>query len=552
MFENDFDVCVVGAGPVGMAAAIELGERGMRVALIESGSANGVDGAAQALAEQEVVDPKHHAPSSLTVRRGLGGTSATWSGRCVPFDPIDFQKRDWVPEGRWPIGESDVRPFYQKAATFLDCGDARFWDKPTFRGAIDNGSLERWSSRKNVAVICRERLQAARSVSVYTGLTVTGLVLNDSGEAATGVRCVITSGGEPRTISADRIILAAGGIECTRLLLTEQRAWPQKFGGTDGPLGRYYMDHTYGRISDVVFNEGHASAFDFVMGTDGVYTRRRISFSAEMQCRRKLLNTVFMPDSPLFCDHARRDGALSALFLAMACRPIGRRFLQEAIRLQQIGPAPRQYLPHVMNILRSPIATVRDVARILYQRYSPQTTKPGLYCPKTGTYPLYFHGEHSPNRDSRVTLSSQVDALGLPRAKVDIRFSAQDIRSVVAAHEALDENLRAKRIGRLTWHNPGHAAEDVSAQTRVGFHQIGVTRMSSSPRDGVVNSDCRVHDLHNIYVVGSAVFPTSGQANPTFQSVALAVRLAATIQARRAITPASRPLAVGACHAGVI
>jgi choline dehydrogenase-like flavoprotein len=58
------------------------------------------------------------------------------------------------------------------------------------------------------------------------------------------------------------------------------------------------------------------------------------------------------------------------------------------------------------------------------------------------------------------------------------------------------------------------------------YHYIGTTRMSDDPRAGVVDRNCSVHGMDNLYVAGSSVFPTAGQANPTLTIVALALRLA--------------------------
>ena len=63
-----------------------------------------------------------------------------------------------------------------------------------------------------------------------------------------------------------------------------------------------------------------------------------------------------------------------------------------------------------------------------------------------------------------------------------------------------------------------------------GGHHIGTARMGSDPRSSVVDSDCRVHGVENLYVASSATFPTSSQANPTLTVVALALRLAAHLQ----------------------
>ena len=63
-------------------------------------------------------------------------------------------------------------------------------------------------------------------------------------------------------------------------------------------------------------------------------------------------------------------------------------------------------------------------------------------------------------------------------------------------------------------------------------HHLGTTRMSSGPASGVVDADCRIHGVRNVYVASGSVFPTSGFANPTLTIVALALRLADHLKAR--------------------
>jgi len=59
---------------------------------------------------------------------------------------------------------------------------------------------------------------------------------------------------------------------------------------------------------------------------------------------------------------------------------------------------------------------------------------------------------------------------------------------------------------------------------------MGTTRMSREPRTGVVDADCRVHSVSNLYLAGSSLFTTSGHANPTFTILTLALRLARTLR----------------------
>jgi choline dehydrogenase-like flavoprotein len=135
-----------------------------------------------------------------------------------------------------------------------------------------------------------------------------------------------------------------------------------------------------------------------------------------------------------------------------------------------------------------------------------------------------------------VTLSDRTDALGLPFLDIDLRYTEADARSVLQAHELLDQSLRQSGLGHLEYREPlEKRISSILGQAKEGYHQIGTTRMGLTQQDSVVDGACRVHGLDNLYVSSSSVFPCSGQANPTFPAVALALRLAAHLadEARR-------------------
>jgi hypothetical protein len=321
-------------------------------------------------------------------------------------------------------------------------------------------------------------------------------------------------------------VLACGGLETTRLLLVAQQNRPGLLGSA---LGRFYMGHASGKIADVVFTDPDtASAHDFFLD-EGLYVRRRFTLAADVQQREKLLNIAFWLDNPPFHNAAHRNGILSLVWMALAIPPIGRRLLPEAIRAIHVGPAPHRWSDHLLNVLRSPFATLQDLATIVQERFLAKPRRPGfLIRSAEGRYALHFLAEQAPNGNSRVSLSDRKDVLGLPFLDVDIRFSEVDAQSVVRAHEILDQSLRESGYGRLDYHVPAEARiASVLRQAKDGFHQIGTTRMGMSAEDSVVDADCRIHGIENLYVASSSVFVSSSHANPTFSAVALALRLAA-------------------------
>ena len=118
------DVAIAGAGPVGITLALELAASGHRVLLIESGG-DAYDADVQRLGELAGSDPAH-VPMSLATRRQVGGTSNLWAGRCVPFDPIDFESREIVGGARWPVSYAEMERYFERACEWCVCGEPVF------------------------------------------------------------------------------------------------------------------------------------------------------------------------------------------------------------------------------------------------------------------------------------------------------------------------------------------------------------------------------------------------------------------------------------------
>jgi choline dehydrogenase-like flavoprotein len=142
-------------------------------------------------------------------------------------------------------------------------------------------------------------------------------------------------------------------------------------------------------------------------------------------------------------------------------------------------------------------------------------------------YSLYFRGEQAPDPANRVVLSGQRDALGVPQSRLEWRLSPIDAASIEGWLGVLDHDLRARGLGQVIG-----PLEDWQSGITGGPHHMGTTRMSADPRHGVVDAECRVHSVENLYLAGSSVFPTSGYSNPTFTLVTLALRLADTLEKR--------------------
>jgi choline dehydrogenase-like flavoprotein len=522
------EVCVIGSGPVGLAVALECAKKGLRVVVLESGALTPAPRADQT-ATTRIADPSRHADLSVASARALGGTSHWWGGRCVPLDPIDLSERPWMAAPGWPIAFQDFATWQTEAAAFLGC-DGPFERKANGPWAELDGirfdRLERWAPQINIAQRHRASLRSDERITVLLGATVTSLQLSASGEHLDSLQ-VSGRHGAIR-LSPSVCVLACGGVETTRLLLQAQRRQPTAFGGAQGPLGRYYMGHVSGKIADIVLNDPSTSTdHDFFL-EGASYARRRLTFSAEAQRDLRLRNISFWTDNPPFHEPAHGSGLLSLVWLGLAFPPLGRRLVSEGVRLSHVGPGPRRLGPHLRNVAKQPIALARQLLSVFVQRFVRRPGKPGfLVASQEGRYALHYHAEHAPNPASRITLADDDERFGAPMAEIDLRFSEADARSVLTAHEELDARLREAGVARLQYRVPeDQRLARVMAQATDGFHQIGTTRMASQAKDGVVDPDCKVHGVDNLYIASSSIFPSSGQANPTLAAVALALRLA--------------------------
>lgn len=536
------DVAVIGAGPAGIVVGLELAEAGHRVVMLESGRER-YDAEAQRLGDAVGGDP-YHVELSLATRRQVGGASNIWGGRCVPFDPIDFEPRPIAGDVRWPLGYEEVSPFLQRACEWCRCGDAIFDAGqlpelggrsivPGFAdGDVRASELERWSLPTNFGRVYREALERSPSLRLEAGLTCTEIVPRASA-GADGTRSVShlearAPDGRRVVIEATRYVVAAGGLGSTRLLLASTRHDPYGLGNHSQHLGHWYMAHVEARVGRVRFaTPPEQTIYGHERDRNGVYVRRRFTFSPRAQRDLGLPNVAMWMVNPEIGDASHGSGILSFVYL-MLSSPFGRHFVAEGIRQAHTKTSrPTTARAHLRNVARDIGPATAFAASFGYRRFLKRGRKvPGFFVASAAnTYPLLYHGEHLPHWQSYVELGPERDALGMPRLRTRLHFGEEDVRSVRRAHELLDRSLREQGLGEVEM-----LYDDVEGAIREqlfgGYHQAGTTRMSDLAEDGVVDRNLAVHGFEDLFVASSSTFPTSSQANSTFTLIALAIRLA--------------------------
>jgi choline dehydrogenase-like flavoprotein len=491
------DLCIVGAGAAGITLAREFVGRGTDVCVLESGGLE-PDPAAEALSYAAAAGLPYY-PLHRNRQRGLGGTTGLWAGWCRPLDDLDFERRPWVEGSGWPFGLSELNRHYERAHTICELGvyeyDPAYWAGKVGAAIVTLSDelqtrVYQLSPPTRFGRAYRAELAAARNVRVLLHAHAMEVEASDDGRRVTGVRVGCLAGPRFRVI-ARFCVLAAGGIENARLLLMSNRVNRAGLGNDRDLVGRYFMEHLH-FPSGVMLLPDHVASSVRLYVEDQRPVTARWAFAPDVHERENLLKyAVGITANP-----ASRPSA----WLARLRRTWGRRWPRAMLAVER--------------------AWLRQTGEERWHR---------LYAGARGAKVFRLHHtlEQAPNRDSRITLSAERDALGLPRVQMDWRLSALDRHTAVRAREVLAGALARGRIGEVRF-LPGDNDEAWPPEPLQGLrgHHMGTTRMSASPQQGVVDEHCRVHGFANLFIAGSSVFPTAGGGTPTITIIALALRLA--------------------------
>jgi choline dehydrogenase-like flavoprotein len=532
------DVCIVGAGAAGISMALELAKGSIEVLVLESGGLR-PEKATQELYSGTVADERLHSPPDTYRQRRFGGTTTIWGGRCIPLDPIDFERRDYMPNSGWPIDLSALMPYYPEANRLCEAGEFTYSAAAAFHRPLrpmiegfesplfTTDTLERFSCPTDFGARYGRRLRAAPNVRVVLHANVTRIQLDAAGVRVESL-AVRTLEGKSLEAIAQQVVLAAGGLEVARLLLASRDVQSGGIGNGRDVVGRYYMCHLAGTIGALAVDKPLGSVWNgYDLSDEGVYCRRRIALSPDAQREHRLGNFIARLHHPRITDPEHRNAILSLLFLAKFVIPY-----EYGKRLHGGEPATlRMWLQHVRNVATGPFDAAGFAWHMLKDRRLAERKFPSIIIkPKANLFSLDFHAEQQPAAESRVELMRDVDALGMPKLRVDWRYTPVDVDTVSRSIALLAREIERTGVGAFTY-DPADIEFEMTRYGAYGGHHIGTARMGTDPAHSVVDPDCRVHGVSNLSIASCAVFPTSSQANPTLTVVALALRLAARLRA---------------------
>jgi choline dehydrogenase-like flavoprotein len=543
-------ICIIGAGAAGGILAYRLASAGRDVLILEQGAfitddyfTNGLppaqdehfgvsperswdsppsdiffDANAQARRLYASADIASISPEAATVFCNrqifrLNGKQNLWGGVALRMSPRDFRARDFGDgDLNWPIDYDDLAPHYTEIERLIGvCGTREELDDlpdgdflpplPLRRLDLAMQSAVRRMGRASLrAIPARKAIETrpdAPNVCLQCGHCVHGCRTGSIYKFSSRLLPLIVNRRNFRTAYETKVLRLRRASDSSRIEAAE------------------CLDTSNQERFEVL-------AGTFIVAAGALETARLLLNSDNDACPAGVANSSGLVGCYLQ-DHvrARASGSLWWLGGSKRADPPGigdhlliPRFLSGADKFRggfqiQCGHM-LPWLPFYLDGMAAFPARLKDLlARWLFATY----------------VGLFFMGKPSVRIGNRVRRSSKCDRYGAPQVDVDYAWSNEDLEMQASMQEWGAKILHAAfAIGVTTAPDtlPGLA-----------IHYAGVCRMAASPRDGVVNSDCRSFDHPNLYICDGGVMPDLSEKNPTLTIMALANRLAATLLSNR-------------------
>ena len=460
--DASFDVCVVGAGPAGITVSRALAKHGWTVGLFEGGGED-LSTESQELYAGDIVGEKYR-PLDETRLRYLGGTSNHWSGYCRELDASDFVPHPANPQSGWPITKADLDGYAAETDAILDLRP-----RPPFSGYLPPDispfvpMIFRFSAPTRFRTKFHDELAQSSRIKLYLNANLVEIALDDARRSVSQFNFRSFHRDGTFSVKAKYFILCAGGIENPRILLNSQRGDRYGIGNQYDRVGRYFAEHLHFTLGAVLFKNPFTGLLFVGPSTELMDSTQTLNFGLRLYGSRPVPESTWRT---IACSTSFTEKLAAAIGAPVDCNPLG---------------------------------------------------------------DLRIASEQALNPESRILLTDKTDRFGLRRVALNWQLSHNDKRTLKLAATRWAQFMAKQKLGRVRlvdWVvNPALPLPSPGQDEVLGNHHMCTTRMSSNPKEGVVDGTCRVHDIENLYLGGSSVFATGGASNPTYTIVQLALRL---------------------------
>ena len=490
------DICIIGAGAAGISMALEWMNTPYKIILLEGGGFEYDDRVQQLYAGKTT--GQHYFPLVSCRLHYFGGTTGHWAGWCSTFDAIDFEKRDWIPHSGWPIKREDLDPFYARAQKNVDLGpynySVEYWQKqdpsmiamPLDKNVVWN-KMWQFSPPTRFGEKYKDTIVNAKNIHLYTYANVVDIKANENISSVEEVTVKNYAGKEHR-VRAKYFVLACCSIQNARVLLASNQQAPKGLGNGNDLVGRFFMEHIEIKAAELWLAKPDPMQL-YMWEWGKTKARAELAISAQKQQEYKILNGT---------------AALNPLEIAKGEPSMIEIWSEDAKKnMERLNSYGKEEGDNG--------ETKVSAEKKAYQSFQ-----------------LFTRVEQAPNPNSRVTLDTEKDSLGMPRAMLHWELTPFEKRSIRQIYKLIGQEVGRTGIGRVRLMEYLRDEKDESWPefTGGGWHHMGTTRMSEDPKQGVVDANCKVHGISNLFVAGASCYVTAAAPNPTLTLIALTIRLA--------------------------
>ncbi|MDP4260952.1 MAG: GMC family oxidoreductase [Bacteroidota bacterium] len=492
------DICIIGSGAAGISIALEWINTPYKVILLEGGGFE-YDERVQELYRGKNTGQNYYPLKSARLHY-FGGTTGHWGGMCSTFDPIAFRERDWVPLSGWPFSDQELIPYYKRASDNVSIGEYEFsfnyWQQqdpslvplPVSQDIFWN-KIWRFGmpSAARFGKKYKDTIVNAKNIHLYTYANAVDIKTNENVSTVTEVT-VKNYAGKTHKVRAKYFIIACCSIQTTRLLIASNKNAPAGLGNDNDLVGRYFMEHPELKSAELWLKQP-STLKPYMRNPPNI--RAELAMLPQKQAEYKVLNGI-LSFNPL--EQARKKP------------PYIQTWIDEDPRKNE----------ERTNEIEDKSTRKSRLSKIF-----------GSSSNKYDSFEITMRLEQAPNPLSRVTLDTEKDELGVPRAILHWAFTDMERKSARKIFEILGQQVGIAGIGRVELREDLRDDKDTSmpSTTSGGWHHMGTTRMNNDPKKGVVDSNCKIHGLSNLFIAGSSCFPNGAAVNPTYTIVALSIRL---------------------------
>ncbi len=495
------DIVIVGAGTIGLYMASRLlnNSPNLNIVIVESGN---LKPSRTSNIENSISVGKEHMGTHKSRFSGVGGTSCIWGGVLVEFENADFERLD----SKWPLGYEEIKHFYKEVYSYLGLADVKsnnIYNKVFHKDIKKKEKLKsiyaHRLNRRNVD-FAKYFKKVIKSKAVKIIINTTANKINFDKNEAIELEC-ISGNGRIIRVQAKKFIFASGTISINQFFLTTQLSnnvpWKE-----NQYIGKFFQDHMRASVGSLKFQ--NRKLFRKLFKTriiDGNEVEHRLIF--DKNSRANFDNGVMV-----YFENIRNIENDEIVFE-----------INSFIKHFGFKIKANELSTFIRNLYIVRVNVFHSIMRRIFTKRVEIFFNQG--------YLVNVQSEQIPISESQITISKK-DKLknGLNKVIVHWDWSGKEIIAIRAIITELEKYLIQKDIGVITLDERiMNKDPDILKICKDTSHHCGGMRMSSVDKNGVVDSQCKVWGTNNVWIAGSAVFPSSSYANSTLTALALAERI---------------------------